>query len=144
MAARRAAAVADRDGGHALVPAPCPRPAKTPGWPVIMRSSTRDDAVLDATPSQALEQGQVGVLAEREHDGVGVELLVFAGRLGACPSVVERHALDPQPGAAVDLARLGRDGLGGRDRRQPLEGDALLLGLGAPRVWAGMRSRVRR
>ena len=37
----------------------CRRPRRRPRWPVIMRSSTCDDAVLDAHPGQALEQRQV-------------------------------------------------------------------------------------
>jgi hypothetical protein len=58
-------------------------PANTPGWPVIMKSST------STTPSRthlesgdALQQRQVGLLAEREDQGVCRQLLELPGGCG--------------------------------------------------------------
>ena len=76
-----------------------------------------DDAILDADPLEALEQGQVGALAEGQHQAVRVELLELAGRLREC-----RRRRAPSARAARVLAGRG-------DRREPAEGDPLLLGL---------------
>ncbi len=43
-------------------------PAKTPGQPVIMVRSDGDDAVLHDEPRHFLEQRQVGLLAESQHE----------------------------------------------------------------------------
>ena len=71
-------------------------PAKTPGRPVIMSGPTCDDAVVDLEAGHAVEQRQVGVLAEREHERVGLELLELAGRLREA-GLVELHPLDDEP-----------------------------------------------
>ena len=79
------------------------------------------EPVLDLDALGALEQRQVGVLAEREHERVGLELLELAGRLREA-GLVELHLLEQQA-AAVGVA----------DRGEPLDDDALgerLLELG--------------
>ncbi len=68
-------------------------------------------------PGHAVEQREVGLLAEGEHERVGLELLELAGRLRE-PVLVELHPLDRE-----------HAGLGPLDGRQPLHPDALLLGL---------------
>ena len=72
------------------------------------------DAVGDLQPGDAVEQREVGLLAEREHDRVGLELLELAGRLREA-ALVELHPLDHDPALA-----------GALDRREPLDEDALL------------------
>ena len=76
-----------------------------------------DDAVLDLEAGHAVEQREVGLLAEREDEGVRLELLELAGRLRKAV-LVELHPLEHEP-AFVRLL----------DRREPLHQDALLLGL---------------
>ena len=74
-------------------------PAKRPAWPVIMvAGSTGDDAVVDLEARYAVEQREIDVLAEREHDRVGLERLELAGRLREA-LLVELHPLDRQPPA---------------------------------------------
>ena len=89
-------------------------PAKMPGWPVIRSGPTCDDAVLDLDARHAVEQDEIGLLAEREHERVGLELLELAGRLREA-GLVELHPLDHE------LALVGV-----LDRRQPPHQDALL------------------
>ena len=76
-----------------------------------------DDPVLDLEARDAVEEREVGLLAEREDERVGLELLELAGRLREA-RLVELHALDDQL-AAVGLL----------DRGEPLHQHALLLGL---------------
>ena len=64
-----------------------------------------------------VEQREVGVLAQRQHQRVGLELLELAGGLGEA-GLVELHLLDHQ------LALVGV-----LDRGEPLHHHALLLGL---------------
>ena len=52
-----------------------------------------DDAVVDLDAGHAVEQREVGLLAEREHERVGLELLELAGRLREA-GLVELHLLD--------------------------------------------------
>ena len=66
------------------------------------------DAVLDLDARHAVEQRQVGLLAEREHERVGLELLELAGRLREA-GLVELHLLEHE------LAVVGV-----LDRREPL------------------------
>ena len=70
-------------------------PAKTPGWPVIRFGPDLDDAVVDLDARHPLEQREVGLLAEREHERVGLELLELAGRLREA-GLVELHPLEHQ------------------------------------------------
>ena len=90
-------------------------PAKIPGCPVIRCCVDDHRAVrLEFDAGHLPQKGAVGLLAERQHDGVGFERLDFAGRLR--PAVlVERHALDRQR-RADDLLDAG----------QPLDFDAFL------------------
>ena len=88
-------------------------PAKIPGWPVIM-SADLHDAVVDLDARHAVEQRQVGLLAQGEHQRVGLELLELAGRLREA-RLVELHPLDDE------LAVVGV-----LDRREPLHQHALL------------------
>ena len=92
-------------------------PAKIPGWPVIMFGPDLHDAVLDLDAGHAVEQRQVRLLAEREHERVGLQLLQLARRLREA-GLVELHLLERQ------LAVVGV-----LDRREPLHHHALLLGL---------------
>ena len=92
-------------------------PAKIPGWPVIMFGADLDHAVLDLDARHAVEQRQVGVLAEREHHGVRLQLLELAGGLGEA-GLVELHLLDHE------LALVGL-----LDGGEPAHHHALLLGL---------------
>ena len=46
-----------------------------------------------STPSSALEQPEVGLLAERQHERIGLELLELA-RSAAGTHLVERHLLE--------------------------------------------------
>ncbi len=92
-------------------------PAKTPAWPVIMFGPTLHDAVVDLDPGHAVEQREVGLLAEREHERVGLELLELAGGLREA-GLVELHLLDHE------LALVGL-----LDRGEPLHHHALLLRL---------------
>ena len=82
-----------------------------------MSGPTCDDAVLDLEAGHAVEQREVGLLAEREHERVGLELLELAGRLREA-GLVELHPLEHE------LALVGL-----LDRREPLHQHALLLGL---------------
>ena len=68
-------------------------PAKMPGMPVIMFGADLHHAVLDLQPGHAVEQRQVHVLPEREHQRVGLQRLELAGRLREA-LVVELHLLD--------------------------------------------------
>ena len=119
-AARRAAAVADRNRDHPLAGhhVAAGEDAGVAGHHALV---DLDPAVLDARVGELGEQREVGALAEREDHAVGVELLVLAGRLGEAV-LVQAHALDPQARGAVP--RRGRG-----DRGEPAERDALLLGL---------------
>ncbi len=67
--------------------------ARAPGHQV---GADGDHAVLDDQAGHALEQREVGVLAEGEDQGVGVELVELAGRLGEA-GLVELHPLDDEP-----------------------------------------------
>ena len=77
-----------------------------------------DDAVAgDLDAGHAAQELGVGLLAERQHDGVGGQRLVAAGRLR--PAVgVELHHLD------LELGAVERG-----DRAQPVDADALALGV---------------
>jgi hypothetical protein len=102
-------------------------PAKMPARPVII-------GVDGTTPSSNFSLrhprgSQVGVLAERQHQRVGLELLELAGRLREA-LLVERHLLD-QHLAFVDVL----------DRREPLDHHAFLLGLLTSKSCAGIFSR---
>ena len=79
-----------------------------------MRSSTFTTPSSISRPGHAVEQRQVGFLAEREHERVGRELLELAGRLREA-ALVELHPLDHQ------LALVGV-----LDRGEPLHHHALL------------------
>ena len=57
-------------------------PAKTPGAAGHHVAARPDDAVVELDAGDVVEQRQVGVLAEREDDAVGGQLLELAGRLG--------------------------------------------------------------
>ena len=72
------------------------------------------DAVVDLDPGHAVEQREVGLLAEREHERVGLELLELAGRLREA-GLVELHLLEHEL-AVVGLL----------DGREPLHEHALL------------------
>ncbi len=74
-----------------------------------------DDAVLDREAGHAVEQRQVDVLPERQHQRIGLERLELAGRLREA-LVVERHLLDGQRAFARHVL----------DRRQPLDHHAFL------------------
>ena len=105
---------ADRDRalvGHHVAAGEDPRVA---GHHVRRRP---DHAVLDLDARHAVEQRQVGVLAEREHHRVRLELLELAGGLGEA-RLVELHLLDHE------LALVGL-----LDRGEPAHQHALLLGL---------------
>ena len=73
------------------------------------------DAVLDREPRHAVEQREIDVLPERQHQRVGLERLELAGRLREALGV-ERHLLDGER-ALVGHAL---------DRRQPLDQHAFL------------------
>ncbi len=75
------------------------------------------DPVVDLDPGHVLDQREVAILPEREHDRVRLELVEIAGRLREA-GLVELHALDHQ------LALVGT-----LDRRQPAHQHALLGGL---------------
>ena len=99
-------------GGHDVAPGEDPR---VPGHE---RRVDHDGPVRHGEVRDAVEQGQVGLLAEREHEGVRLEVLELAGRLRET-GLVELHALHAQvPGVGV------------RHRREPLDDHALLDGLG--------------
>ncbi len=89
-------------------------PAKTPLRPVIMSGPTLTTPFSIAMPGALFEQREVDVLAEREHQRIGLQRLEFAGRLREA-LVVELHLLDGHR-AAVD----------GLDRRQPFHRHAFL------------------
>ena len=72
------------------------------------------DAVVDLDAGHAVEQREVGLLAEREHERVGLELLDLAGGLREA-GLVELHLLQHEL-AAVGLL----------DGREPLHEHALL------------------
>ena len=72
-----------------------------------------DVAVVDGDVGCPVQEGQVGVLAERQHQRVGVEFLDLTGGHRQ-PLVVELHLLDHQV-AAVDPV----------DHREPTHRDAL-------------------
>ena len=104
----------DRDralGGHHVAAREHPRVA---GHQV---RADADDAVVDLDLRHPLDQRQVALLAEREHERVGLELLELAGGLREA-GLVELHPLQHQ------LALLGA-----LDRREPAHQHALLLGL---------------
>ena len=71
-------------------------PAKIPGWPVIMFGPTWTTPSSTSMPGHAVEQREVGLLAEREHERVGLELLELAGRLREA-GLVELHPLEHEP-----------------------------------------------
>ncbi len=73
-----------------------------------------DHAVLDHDARRVLEQSEVYVLAERQHQRVGLQRLELAGRLGEA-GLVELHLLDDHRAA---LDRL--------DGGEPFHRDALL------------------
>ena len=121
--------IADGDGalgGHHVAAGEDPRVA---GHHV---RADLDDAVVDLEPVDAVEQREVGLLAEREDERVGLELLGLAGRLREA-GLVELHPLEHEP-ALVGLL----------DRREPLHQDALSRASSTSKSCAGMRSRVRR
>ena len=89
-------------------------PANTPGRPVIMSRVDLHHAVAHLQARHAVEQREVDVLAEREHQRVGLQRLELAGGLRLA-LVVEHHLLDRQ------LA-----GIGLADGGQPLDRHALL------------------
>ena len=113
----RPLAVPDRDRDRALEGhhVTAGEDARAPGHQV---GADGDDAVLDDQAGHALEQREVGVLAEGEDQGVGVELVELARGLGEA-RLVELHPLDDEP-PGVDLL----------DRGQPGEEHALVLRLG--------------
>ena len=88
-------------------------PAKMPATPVIMLAPTWTTPSFTSRPGNALQQRQIDILAEREHDGIRLQGFEFAGRLRKA-LVVERHLLDRD-----------RSGLDVLDRRQPLHHHAL-------------------
>jgi hypothetical protein len=92
--ARRLLAVADGDR-HGALPGTMSPPAKMPAWPVIMPASTWTDAVVDSQSRHAGEQAEVDVLAQRQHQRVGLDGLELAGRLREAV-LVERHLLHHQ------------------------------------------------
>ncbi len=111
--ARRLLAMADADGhralgGHHVAAGEDPRAA---GHHV---QADLDDPVVDLEAGHAVEQREVRLLAEREHERVRLELLQLARRLRKA-GLVEGHLLQHQ------LARVGV-----LDRREPLHRDALL------------------
>ena len=75
--------------------------------------SDADDAVGHLDLRDPLDQAEIGVLAEGEHERVGLELVELAGRLGVA-AVVELHPFDDQT-----------PGVGAFDRRQPAHENAL-------------------
>ncbi len=79
-----------------------------------MLSIDLHDAVVDLEPRHAVQQRQVGFLAEGEHERVRLQLLGLAGRLREA-GLVELHLLQQQ------LALVGL-----LDRREPLHHHALL------------------
>ena len=60
-----------------------------------MRSSTSTTPSSICEARHAVEQREIGLLAEREHERVGRELLGFAGRLREA-ALVEHHLLEHQ------------------------------------------------
>ena len=69
-------------------------PAKTPGRPVIRSVADLHDAVVDLDARRRRSSSdEVGLLAEREHERVGLELLELAGRLREA-GLVELHPLE--------------------------------------------------
>ncbi len=75
------------------------------------------DPVLALEPGHAVEQRQVGLLAQREHEGVRLELLELARGLREA-GLVERHPLDDELAPVRAL-----------DGREPLHQDSLRLRL---------------
>jgi hypothetical protein len=114
--ARRALAVTDRAGDGAfrrdhVAAGEDPRVAGLEVGP------HPDDAVLDLDPRHAVEEREVGLLPEREHERVRAKLLELAGRLREAV-LVELHALQDEH-ALVGASHSG----------EPLHQDALLLRL---------------
>ena len=112
--ARRLLAVADADGDGALG-----RHHVAAGEDALVaghhpRVDLDHDAVLDLEARHAVEQRQVGLLAEREHERVGRELLELAGRLRKA-GLVELHLLEQQSALVGVL-----------DRGEPLHQHALV------------------
>ena len=125
-------AVADRDrhralGGHHVAAG---EDARVAGHQV---RADLHDAVVDLDARHAVEQRQVGLLAEREHERVGLELLELAGRLRE-PGLVELHLLEHEPPASACA-----------DRREPLASATPSSSASSTsESCAGIRSRVRR
>ena len=62
-------------------------PAKMPAWPVIMSGPTTTvPSGLNSMPGTRAQERAVGLLAERQHDGVGLERLESLRSAAACPS----------------------------------------------------------
>ena len=89
-------------------------PANTPGQPVISDAETCTvPSPSNSTPGTLRRNAGVGLLAERQDDGVGGQRLEAPGRPRE-PVLVELHDLDRQLGA-VERG----------DRAQPVDPDAL-------------------
>src|SRR5690606_7341878 len=107
---------ADRDGPLARDRVAA---GEDPGCPGHQRRRVDlDDVPVELDSRHARKEPGVTLLTEREYDGVGLERLELSGRLR--PAVlIELLDLDGQ----VTLSHLG-------DRAQPVDPDALVLGLG--------------
>jgi hypothetical protein len=92
-------------------------PAKMPGWPCHHVRSDRYRAVLDRETRHAIEQRQVDLLAECQHQRVRLQRFELARRLRKS-LVVERHLFHGQRAFVGHVA----------DRRQPLDEHTLLQG----------------
>src|SRR5271165_4360065 len=91
-AARGLLAVADGDGDGALRGRHVAAGEDAPAARHHVRPDL-DDAVLDHDARRSFEQGQIDVLAERQHQRVGLERLELAGRLRKA-GFIELHLLD--------------------------------------------------
>ena len=107
-------------------------PANTPGHPVIIElDTTTVPSALELDPRHRAQERGIGVLAERQDDGVGRERLEPAGRLREA-GLVELHRPRPEL-RAVECG----------DRPQPVDPHPLALGvLGLLLVGGHLRARA--